>query len=49
MHTSSVVSALKTAGLSGWRVQSRQGAGGQQAGRTLSQVLRTSNQFDLLN
>jgi hypothetical protein len=48
-HTSSIISALKTAGLSGWRVQGRQGAGRLQNGRTYSQAVGTSNQYEVLN
>ena len=48
-HTSSIISALKSAGLNDWSTQGRRGAGRQQNGRTHSQTVGTSNQFAVLN
>ena len=48
-HTSSIISALKTAGLVDWRVQGRQGAGSQENVSTYSQALGRSNQYEVLN
>ena len=48
-HTSSVIAALKSAGLGGWSSQGPRRAGRQEAGRSYSQAVRTSNQFDVLN
>ena len=48
-HTSSGISAIKSAGLGGWTVQSRRGAGRQQNDETSSQAVTTSNQFGMLN
>ena len=48
-HTSSIISALKTAGLGDWSVQGRQGAGRQQNARTYSQAVGGRNQYEVLN
>ena len=48
-HTRSVISALKSAGLGGWSSQGPRRAGRQEAGRSYSQAVRTSNQFEVLN
>ena len=48
-HTSSVISVLKSVGLGGWSIQSRQGAGRQQNSQTHSQVVQTSNKYNILN
>ena len=49
-HTSSVIAALRSAGLGGWSSQGpRRRAGRQEAGRSYSQVASTSNQFAVLN
>ena len=44
-HTSSIISALKSAGLGGWSSQGPRRAGRQEAGRSYSQVVSTSNQY----
>jgi hypothetical protein len=50
LHTSSIISALKTAGLGDWRsAQSCPRDGSQQEGRTFSQAVRTSNRYEVLN
>ena len=48
-HTSSVISALKSAGLGGWSSQRPRKTGRQEASRSCSQVASTSNQFKVLN
>ena len=48
-HTSSVISALKSAGLGGWSSQGPRGAARLPAARTYSQMVGTSNQFQALN
>ena len=48
-HTSSIISALKTAGLVDWRVQGRRGAGSLENVSTYSQALGRSNQYEVLN
>ena len=48
-HTSSVISALKSAGLGGWSSQAPRRAGRQEAARSYSQVASTSNQYEVLN
>jgi hypothetical protein len=48
-HTTSVIAALKSAGLGGWRSQGPRRAGRQEAARSYSQVVHTSNQFEVLN
>ena len=46
-HTSSVVTALKSAGLGAWKSQGPRGAARQPADRTYRQVVGTSNQFQV--
>ena len=48
-HTSSVITALKSAGLGGWRSQRTRRSVRQPAGNSNSQTVRTSNQFEVLN
>ena len=48
-HTSSVISALKSAGLGDWNTQGCPRDGSQQDGRTYSQVARTGNRYEVLN
>ena len=48
-HTSSLITALKSAGLGGWSSQGPRGAARQPAVRTYSQVVGTSNHFKVLN
>jgi hypothetical protein len=48
-HTNSLISALKTAGLSGWTGQRRPRDGSQHDGRTYRQVVETSNRYEVLN
>ena len=48
-HSSSVISAIKSAAPGGWTVQSRLGSGSQRNDQTYSEAVRTSNQFASLN
>ena len=48
-HTSSVIAALKSAGLGGWSYQGPRGAARPQTAATYSQVVQTNNQFEGLN
>ena len=48
-HTSSVISALQSAGLGGWSTQGPRGAARPQPVRTYTQVAQTNNQFEVLN
>ena len=48
-HTSSVIAALRSAGLGGWSSQGPRRAGRQEAGRSYSQAVRTSSQWEVLN
>ena len=48
-HTSSVIAALKTAGLGGWSTQGPRGAARPDTAPTYSQVAATSNTFEALN
>jgi hypothetical protein len=48
-HTSSVIAALRSAGLAGWSSQGPRRAGRQEVARSYSQVVHTSNQFEVLN
>ena len=49
-HTNSIISALKTTGLGGWKSgRSYQRDGSPQESRTYSQTVRTSNRYEALN
>ena len=48
-HTSSVIAALKSAGLGGWSYQGPRGAARPRTAVTYSQVVQTNNQFEGLN
>ena len=48
-HTSSVIAALKSAGLGGWSSQGPRRAGRQEVSRSYSEVVSTSNQYEVLN
>ena len=48
-HTSSLIATLKSTGLGGWSSQWTRGAARQPGGRTISQMVGTSNQFKALN
>ena len=48
-HTSSVIAALKLAGLGGWSTQGPRGSARPNTVQTYSQVAATSNSFEALN